>query len=71
MYLIQIKYTGIDLVLIRNPEKMSIGKKAGPIRPIVASRLGVITAKNVPKPTAVFEAITRRAKMIKYTEASG
>lgn len=51
--------------MIKKPEKMSIGKKVGPIRPIVASRFGVITAKNVPNPTAVFEAIISRSKMVK------
>lgn len=46
-------------VLMRNPEKMSRGKKVGPMMPKVASRLGAMTARNEPKPTDVLPANTR------------
>lgn len=35
-------------LLIKNPENMRSGKNVGPINPNVASKLGVIIAKNAP-----------------------
>lgn len=61
----------MDFELIKKPEKMSIGKNVGPIRPMVASKFGVITAKNVPNPTAVFEASIKRINIVKKTDTSG
>ena len=56
---------------IKNPENISKGKKARPIMAIVESMLGEMTAKKVPKPTAVLAAITTTTEIVKKTFASG
>lgn len=44
--------------LMRNPEKIKSGKKVGPIRPSVESKLGATMARNEPKPTDVLHTNT-------------